>query len=95
MLTLNTKSKALNVFADNEVDYGRISVGKTLASDLDFKFREGDGFVAVTRLAHSHLGSRYVLGDQLSVMVTATAAEATRAQAAEANRVDPRRSRRG
>ena len=83
MLTINTKSKALNVFADNEVDYGRISVGKTLASDLDFKFKEGDGFVTVTRLAHYHLGSRYVLGDQLSGMVTATAAEATRAQAAE------------
>ena len=65
------------------MDYGRISVGKTLASDLDFKFRDGDGFVAITRLAHYHLGSRYVLGDQLAAMVTATAAEATRAQAAE------------
>ena len=33
--------------------------------------------------SHYHSGTRYVLGDQLAAMVTATAAEATRATAAE------------
>ena len=78
---LTTKSKDLNVFADNEVDFGRISAGKTLATDLDFKFQEGD--VTIHKLVHYHNGIRAVLGEQLAGLVTATAAESSRAQAAE------------
>ena len=82
-IQLTTRSKALNVWTADELSYGRIAPSASVPSDIDFKFRDGDGFVAVTRLAHYHLGSRYVLGDQLAGMVTATAAEATRAAAAE------------
>ena len=53
-IQLTTKSKALNVFADNEADFGRISAGKTLATDMDFKFKEGTGFVSVHKLANYH-----------------------------------------
>ena len=82
-IQLTTRSKALNVWTADELSYGRIAPSGSVPSDIDFKFRYGDGFVAVTRLAHYHLGSRYVLGDQLDGMVTATAAEATRAAATE------------
>ena len=83
-IQLTTRSKALNVWTADELSYGRIAPSASVPSDIDFKFRDGDGFVAVTRLAHIHNGFRFVLGDQLAGMAADTASERTRAQAAEA-----------
>ena len=83
-IQLTTRSKALNVWTADELSYGRIAPSGSVPSDLDFKFRDGDGFVAVTRLAHYHNGFRFVLGEQLAGMTTDTANERTRALAAEA-----------
>ena len=83
-IQLTTRSKALNVWTADELSYGRIAPSASVPSDIDFKFRDGDGFVAVTRLAHIHNGFRFVLGDQLAGMAADTANERTRAQAAEA-----------
>ena len=80
---LTTKSSALNVFTPDGLSYGRISPSASVSTDLDFKFKDGVGFVSLHKVAHYHSGTRYVLGDQLAAMVTATAAEATRATAAE------------
>jgi hypothetical protein len=83
-IQLATRSKALNVWTADELSYGRIAPSGAVPSDLDFKFQEGQGFVAVTRLAHYHNGFRFVLGDQLAGMAADTANERTRALAAEA-----------
>ena len=82
-IQLSTKSSALNVWTPDGVSFGRIAPSGAVLSDLDIKFQEGQGFVAVTRLAHYHDGFRYVLGDQLTGMAAATASESSRAQASE------------
>ena len=82
-IQLTTKSSALNVFTADGLSYGRIAPSASVSTDLDFKFKDGAGFVSLHKVAHYHSGTRYVLGDQLAAMVTATAAEATRATAAE------------
>ena len=82
-IQLATRSKALNVWTADELSYGRIAPSGAVPSDLDFKFQEGQGFVAVTRLAHYHNGFRFVLGEQLAGMAADTAAETSRAGAAE------------
>ena len=45
---------------------GHIAPSACVPTDLDFKFKEGNGFVAVHRLVHYHNGSRVVLGEQLA-----------------------------
>ena len=82
-IQLTTKNSALNVFTADGLSYDRIATSASVSTDLDFKFKDGVGFVSLHKVAHYHSGTRYVLGDQLAAMVTATSAEASRATAAE------------
>ena len=80
---LTTKSSALNVWTADGLSYGRIAPSASVSTDLDFKFKDGAGFVSLHKVAHYHSGTRYILGDQLAAMVTATSNEVGRATAAE------------
>ena len=57
---LTTKSSALNVFTPDGLSYGRIAPSAGVSTDLDLKFKDGAGFVTVTKLAHYHSGTRCV-----------------------------------
>ena len=73
----------MNVWTSDELSYGRIAPSVGVSSDLDFKFQEGNSFVAIHKLVHYH--SRIVLGDHLVGLDAATKAESLRAQATESS----------
>ena len=55
---LSTKSSALNVWTPDGVSFGRIAPSASVSTDLDFKFKDGAGFVSLHKVAHSHANTR-------------------------------------